>query len=636
MTLDTSTTQWQVLQAVYDTNGHPLQFAANFTSLDASGNVDLQGEVRFHSDLPLRGSVELAADTFQGNASDSGITVDVEHVGDTSEPVSVQYSTSDYSAVKGIDYVKTMGTLTWAAGDASTKTFTVPLLQHAPAGDRVFFVRLKGGSLDKVTNAGVTIADNTFTAANARPEPDGQVDPGYAVALTNSSQVYLPVIRPQQDGSTLIGGTFGAVKGQAQPGIARLDSRGVPDFTFHSPLSASAESQVNTIVTQPDGKILVAGRLTLANGTTVGICRLNADGSLDTEFAQLPALAEATVYAIALQTDGRLVVAGTFSLPNGLARLNADGTVDTSFKPPVVDYLLDYEFVVLQPDGRLIVGDAYNKIMRLKSDGGVDASFHPAFGTGFGFGGSNVVLQPDGKLILPPQTSQGQLVRFNHDGTLDTTFNVLSSAFAGAYGISSLALQPDGKLLLGLAVYSPGTAGIVRLNADGAVDTTFNLASMGLPESVGTLALAPDGRLLVSAGSVSTTGNGVVHEILARLGAVTPGVGTPGVTVGASVSTAIRSIPQDGQFTLTRTGDLSRKLVVSYTVKGDAVAGVDYVAVSGKQKFRAGQDTATIKIVPLAGASGGEQRKLKLRLSPADGYTLGNATMAKVTIIDAP
>src|SRR5690606_28191869 len=94
---------------------------------------------------------------------------------------------------------------------------------------------------------------------------------------------------------------------------------------------------VRGLALQSDGKIIVGGRFTSYNGTARGrVARLNTDGSLDTTFAAVGVGADAQVEAVLVQPDGQILVAGNFNNYNGTARqkvvrLNTDGSVDPSF-----------------------------------------------------------------------------------------------------------------------------------------------------------------------------------------------------------------------------------------------------------------------------------------------------------------
>src|SRR5439155_21620324 len=123
---------------------------------------------------------------------------------------------------------------------------------------------------------------------------------------------------------------------------------------------SGVDGRVNAIAVQPDGKVVIGGGFsTVKGGLRTSIARLNADGSLDNSFDPGSG-ANGGVNAVALQPDGRLIIAGGFTTVNGIARkfvarLNADGSVDSSFDPGAVS--AGVSSMALQPDGKQLVRD---------------------------------------------------------------------------------------------------------------------------------------------------------------------------------------------------------------------------------------------------------------------------------------
>jgi uncharacterized delta-60 repeat protein len=170
---------------------------------------------------------------------------------------------------------------------------------------------------------------------------------------------------------------------------------------------------VQAVAVQPDGKVIIAGQFTTVKGLARSkVARLNADGSGDSSFNAGTGTGgwEDYAHAVALQSDGKILIAGTFSTVNGtnrnnLARMNADGSLDGSFNPgsgvngPI-------SAVALQPDGKVLIGGDFttvngtnrNRIARLDADGGLDVSFDP--GTGADGVVRALALQPDGNVLL--------------------------------------------------------------------------------------------------------------------------------------------------------------------------------------------------------------------------------------------
>src|SRR5262249_44058535 len=150
----------------------------------------------------------------------------------------------------------------------------------------------------------------------------------------NAANNWVESMAVQADGKIVIGGQFTTANGVTRTRIARLLSNGALDTSFDP--GAGANNTVYKVLVQTDGKVLLAGAFTSARGTARNrIARLNTDGSLDTTFD--PGLgADNAIWGIGLQADGKIVVSGPFSTFNGtprlrFARLNTDGSVDNSF-----------------------------------------------------------------------------------------------------------------------------------------------------------------------------------------------------------------------------------------------------------------------------------------------------------------
>jgi uncharacterized delta-60 repeat protein len=298
------------------------------------------------------------------------------------------------------------------------------------------------------------------------------------------------------------------------------------DTTFNP--GTNAEREIRTAFVQPDKKILIGGTFTgFGDGSSRGLARLRADGSVDPVFA---VTVTGDVHALALQPDGKIIIAGGFGKVNGqsrrnIARLDADGTLDGGFSP---DAAVNREIraVAIQPDGKILVagnfdamsGRRQNRIARLNADGTRDTSFR--IGAGAPAMVWSLALQPDGKIIATGDFATfnnkrfARLVRLNENGSLDSTFNPGSGA-DGA--VLAVALQKDGKILLGgdfTHVNDVERNRIARLNPDGSADATFNPGA-GPNTGVRCVSVQPDGRILM--GGVFTSVQGIARNRLARL-----------------------------------------------------------------------------------------------------------------------
>ena len=332
----------------------------------------------------------------------------------------------------------------------------------------------------------------------------------------------------QDNGKIVVGGQFTSFNGTGRTRIARLNANGSLDTSFDP--GTGFDRAVRSLVVQGDGKIVVGGNFTSFNGTSRNrIARLNADGSLDTSFDPGTGFSF-TVYSLALQGDGKILVVGGFGSFNGtsrnrVARLNVDGSLDTSFDPGT-GFNGELRSLVLQGNGKIVVGGSFtsfngtdrNSIVRLNTNGSLDTSFDS--GTGFDSFLWSLTLQGDGKILVGGNfsnfngTGRTRIARLNANGSLDTSFDPGTGFNSWTY---SLALQGDGKILVvGQFTSFNGTDrnGIVRLNTDGSLDTNFD-PETGFNNVVWSLALQGDGKILV--GGIFSSFNGTGRNGIARL-----------------------------------------------------------------------------------------------------------------------
>jgi uncharacterized delta-60 repeat protein len=327
-----------------------------------------------------------------------------------------------------------------------------------------------------------------------------------------------------------------------------------PSFDFDGKTTADfgADDLGLALAVQADGKVLLAGYTGLGIGTGTSdfaLIRLNMDGSLDstfdgdgkvtTDFAGADDLA----YAVAIQSDGKIIVAGS-SHPNlgttdfALARYNPDGSLDSSFDGDgklITDFLGDGDSasgIAIQPDGKIIAsGWAYSgsstdfALCRYNSDGTLDSNFGLGgkVTTDFNAAGDQawaVVLQPDGKIVLAGEAYTGSgvdfaLARYNNDGSLDLTFGgdgkVITQFASNNDGAQAVALQPDGKIIAAGVTNSFDYA-LARYDPDGSLDSTFDGDGKVITDFAGhddgayAVAVQPDGKIIAAGDSSSDFG----------------------------------------------------------------------------------------------------------------------------------
>jgi uncharacterized delta-60 repeat protein len=333
---------------------------------------------------------------------------------------------------------------------------------------------------------------------------------------------------PQPDGKILIGGSFTTVQGKPRNRIARLKANGALDAAFNP----NADGTVESIVVQRDGKILIGGFFTTLQPGAKGplitrryIARLEANGRPDASFDPN---ADREVLTMALQSDGKIVIGGRFSTlqPNGaatpsirtrIARLLPDGSLEAAFSPDVAG---DIYTLALQPDGKVLVAGNFTRIgskngggnARLNANGTVDTGFTSAQPDTT----NSIAVQPDGKILIGGFGFG--IARLNPNGTRDTAFRPNANN-----RVYSMAVQADGKILIAgsfTQLQPEGTPSpvarnrIARLLPDGTVDAGFNPNANA---DVGCVALQADGKILVG-GSFTALGSvGTARAGFARL-----------------------------------------------------------------------------------------------------------------------
>ncbi|MDR6969429.1 putative delta-60 repeat protein [Flavobacterium arsenatis] len=332
-------------------------------------------------------------------------------------------------------------------------------------------------------------------------------------------------IQYQNDGKIIVGGAFTKFKNQTQNRLIRFNSDGTKDTTFD--IGTGFNDQIRVVHQQSDGKIIVGGYFTSYQGELQNrLIRLNPDGSKDTTF-NIGTGFPAYITSVYCQTDGKIIVGGAFTSFNGqqagyLIRLNSDGSKDTSFNLPGM-FFGTVHAICQQPDGKILLGGGFftnnqDYLLRLNTDGSIDDSFN--IGTGFNSVIWDVALQPDGKILVGGWFTQFQgqpqnkLIRLNSNGSKDTTFDI-DAGFEG--DIFSIETQPDGKILVGgsfTTFQGQSQNRIVRLNSDGAKDTSFDIGN-GPNNSVSDIVIQPDGKIWL--GGHFTVFDGTISSSLVRL-----------------------------------------------------------------------------------------------------------------------
>lgn len=295
----------------------------------------------------------------------------------------------------------------------------------------------------------------------------GAIDPAFAPTV--SGPVYALAV--QANGQLLIGGSFGNVNGIYCYNIARLYADGSLDTTFQNNLRNGVSGQVNALAVQSDGQIVIGGNFSMVNGSyRYGVARLNDDGAVDGSF--VPTNNNYYVNAIAVQSDNKVIVGSSPGGNSGtLYRLNADGTMDGSFFNMISQP--NIYAIAIQPDGKILVGGSFStyvgttryNLARLNTDGSLDGSFLN------GLSGASspvrcIVVQPDGKILIGGDftmvnnISRFHVARLTSTGAVDTSFS--GTAVTSGSSVYALSLQDDGSVIIGgnfMAQYYNGGSG---------------------------------------------------------------------------------------------------------------------------------------------------------------------------------
>ncbi|HVE58281.1 MAG TPA: delta-60 repeat domain-containing protein, partial [Pyrinomonadaceae bacterium] len=330
-----------------------------------------------------------------------------------------------------------------------------------------------------------------------------------------------------------LGGFLSAAN--AAPGD--LDTTFSFDGIVREPISKSGNDEIKAIAVQPDGKIVAVGLATYGAPTACIIARYNTDGSFDSSFdGDGKTVNEIECYGVAIQADGKIVVAGNlvknWNSDFALVRYNPDGSLDTSFDGDgkvITPVLIGNDYarnVAIQADGKIVaIGFSYNgatedfAVVRYNPNGSLDTSFDGDGKVTTDFLGATdqahaVAIQTDGRILVGGNAANGTfnsiaIARYNTDGALDTSFDsdgkVLTDILAGHDNANSLAVQTDGKIVAaGQSSVGVGwQIGLVRYNPNGSLDSSFDgdgkltTVVLGNSDLANSVAIQTDGKIVI-------------------------------------------------------------------------------------------------------------------------------------------
>jgi uncharacterized delta-60 repeat protein len=367
----------------------------------------------------------------------------------------------------------------------------------------------------------------------ARINADGSLDTSFVPTVNGPVQA----LAVQSNGQILVGGSFSQVDGISRNNLARLN----PDGTIDGVFNPSPNANINVVALQTGGQILIGGNFTALapNGSTTAyginsFARLNSDGSLDLTFNPSP---NGGVFAVAFQTDGRIVIGGGFTNTNGLtrsyiARLLPTGAIDPQPFDPEANAPI--YALAIQSDGKIVMGGSFTGVIPQTGKTGTPGTLTTPYGT------TIVVPAPGTGATTPIYISH--LARLNTDGTLDTTFFPDPTS-----DVLSVALQSDGSIVVAgvMTSFAPygyygGTSGTVRnyigrVSSSGAIDTGFNPNANAL---INSMSLLSNGHILIGGSFTTLQPNGAPSPTFVNLLAILNPDGTIDTTFSAGSKAA--------------------------------------------------------------------------------------------------
>jgi uncharacterized delta-60 repeat protein/uncharacterized repeat protein (TIGR01451 family) len=462
-----------------------------------------------------------------------------------------------------------------------------------------------------------TVVHGTNRNHIARLDTDGSLDEFFNPGGGPDNPVYSLALLP--DGKVVLGGSFTTINNVPRPGVAILNTNGTLYTGFNPGLGA--DKIVYGVAVQQDGKILMVGDFTTVAGIgRNGIARLNADGSLDTSFDP-GAGADAPVRTVTVQQDGRILIGGSFTKINGqnrgfMARLNSDGTLDSGFLASVTGANASVFAITQQADGKILVGGDFtlfngvsrNRITRLNPNGKTDPTIN--FGSGANGFINAIVLQPDRKILIGGGFTTVEDVQRNYVARLHG--GSLAGSGAVEFTSSDFSVSEDHKEALITVRRTGGTSGDITVD----YATTNNTATPGADYTnvTGTLHFI-DGEVARSF-TVPIVDDKAIEDLetvdlglFNFTGGAVPGLQpTATLTIvsddsqvsflSANFNVNENAVSGNASIAVIRTGGTNTTVTVDFrtTTGGTATVGSDYIPVNDSLTFEPGE---TIKFFPI-------------------------------------
>lgn len=317
--------------------------------------------------------------------------------------------------------------------------------------------------------------------------------------------------------------------------------------------NSPSEEQMTAAEMQSDGKMVYLLKNGYPDGSISFIARYNVNGTLDNSFNSCGFRVfndnSKAFKTLKIQSDGKIVIVAISNAKN-IYRLNPDGSLDASFginghitlSNSIFGYAMIIKSIQIQTDNKIIIGGTNSKVIRLNEDGSIDSSFGTNGIVNLINITNDIAIQDDNKIILVGQNNNSVVtVRLNLDGSPDTSFGVngIGTTFSGTNAIpASVAIHTDNKISIFVMINT--TLAFIRYNSDGTLDTSFDLDGLVQlnTQTIETpsifykpiLKLTSNGQIIVSA-KAAWAGNAYVLKLKLN-GSIDTSFGTNGIYTG--------------------------------------------------------------------------------------------------------
>jgi uncharacterized delta-60 repeat protein len=399
------------------------------------------------------------------------------------------------------------------------------------------------------------------------PQQSNNTAPSFTVGngkltLDGYGNTYGQSVFVQNDGNIIVAGT--SVSGVlSNLAVIRYHPDGTLDTSFSSDgilieFFFGAYNSAQSIAVQDDGTIIIAGKADNGSSSNLAVARYNSDGTLDSAFYgsgdPIPAFQGSTDLdqSMVVQDNGKIIAIGEYGYRSGawyadfvVRRYTSEGLPDITFSDngsvmTSIQRINMTESVTVQQDGKILVAGYANYdggsfvLVRYNIDGSLDTSFSadgmlatPLFSSK----AYSIKQQEDGKILVTGTTGTDvALLRYNIDGSLDTTFSgdgIVTTDFGSTDEVGRIVtVQDDGRIIVGCAV--DGHTSIVRYLSNGSLETIFEQAVI----SAQSIVVQGDGKILV----VDSAKNNLTLVRYNSDGTLDESVGMHSNTLGGTVS----------------------------------------------------------------------------------------------------